>query len=426
MSNTIYKPGIGNLPNGNQNANALGSNYSNDSEYSPRETNLLSKVVKKAIFDAAPAQYNALKLLFAKPVRTVGSDEFEYIEKTFGRSPLEADTLAAAVAAVPGSSVTQTFDLTAASLDRVSEDLLITYQDGTEGVISSISGATVTVTSRPGEGLSAVAVGDIFAIRSTIMADAMDYYSTYMSLDTITRYNYVQFFKRARRWGKIEYQKYKNQGTTNYLQHDMQQKIEQIRVDMFNSMWNGQKGEYTISNGYVAKSMGGIYPSMIAAGAASANPTLAGFQAAFESLAFNTNFKSEGGTRFIYGTHEMLHNFSKIYKLPALEYAPNDEIANLQLQKIVIGGQNFVMVPCELWREPSCFPSDWARRIIVLDQETVTPVIMEGFPQITMGDTLDQKNGSGGTRENYKDFWVEAQLSIEFNNPPASFIMDIQ
>jgi hypothetical protein len=424
MSNVTYQPGVGNLPFGNQNANPQGSNYQADSQYSPTETNLLAKVVKRQIFDAAPKQYAALKILFQKSPRVVPSDEFEYVEKTFARSPLTAAGGAAAVVAVPGASVTQTFNLAAASLDRVSEDLVITYPDGTEGVIIDVTGAAVTVRSRPGVGLSAVTANDIFAIRSTIMADAMDYYSVYMRTETITRYNYIQFFKRARRWGKVELLKYQNTGTTDFLKHDLEDAVNQIRVDMFVSMFNGHKGEYTISGGHVAKSMGGIYPQMIAAGAASANVTLAGFQSAFESLAFNTNYKQVGETRFIYGTHEMLHNFSKIYKLPNVEYSPNDEVANLKLQKIEIGGQSFVMVPCELFREPSCFPSDWSKRIFVLDQETISPVIMQGLPMVDSGETLTQ--GKNGSRENYKDFWMEAQLSIEFNNPVASFIIDVQ
>jgi hypothetical protein len=49
---------------------------------------------------------------------------------------------------------------------------------------------------------------------------------------------------------------------------------------------------------------------------------------------------------------------------------------------------------------------------------------MKGFPQIEEGYTLPlQKNG---TREDYTDFWVKGQMSIEFNNPTSSFIIDMQ
>ncbi len=127
---------------------------------------------------------------------------------------------------------------------------------------------------------------------------------------------------------------------------------------------------------------------------------------------------------FIYGTDEILYEFSKIYKQPGLRYAPNDEIANLNLDMIKIGTMKFVLVPCELFKETSCFPAEWNRRILVLDQETIRPIKMKGLPQFEMGMTLDR--GANGTREMFKDWYVWAQLSIRFHNPLASFWMDIQ
>ena len=423
MSNTNYTPGLGNLPFGNRETNPQGSFYNGDSEYSPAELNLIQKAIKEVIFDAAPAQYNALKLLFAKPFSEKNLDEFEYLEKTFGRSPIEAGAISAAQAAVPGTHQTQSITVTAASASRISPDMIIIYPDGTHGVVTAVSGTTLTVNSLTDGGLPAVASGDIFAIQSTIRSDGMDYFSSYERLDTVTRYNYIQFFLRARRWARIELQKYINAGTTDYLKNDKEEKMKQLRVDMFNSFWNGVRGEYTISNGYAAKAMGGIYPTMNDAGSAAGTPTLAGLQATFESLAFLTNFKAEGGTRFIYATDQMLNEFSKIYKQPNLFYEPNNETANLRLSMIKLGTMNFVLVPCELWREESCFEADWARRVIVLDQDTVRPVKMKGIPALEMGETGDLKEGR---REDFKDWWVRSQLSIEFNNPVASFSMDVQ
>lgn len=423
MSNVAYTPGLGNLPYGNRNTNPEGSNYSTDSVYSPEESNLIAKEIRKTIFDAAPRQYDALKLLFEKSFIEKGSDEFEYLEKTFGRSPLEAQSGVGAVAAVPGSAVTQTVAITAGSLERVSKDLIIIYEDGTHGVVSNISGSNLTIQSLKSQGLPAVTAGDIFAIQSTIEADGMDYFSHYDRLETITRYNYIQFFMRAKRWSRVEMQKYINMGTTDYLMHDKQEKLKQLRIDFFNSFFNGVRGEYTISNGYAAKAMGGVYPTMVAAGAAFGNPTVAGLKATFESLAFQTNYKAEGGTRFIYATDEMLNYFSEIYKQPNLYYSPDNETANLKLRRIEIGTMNFVLVPCELFREKSCFEASWARRILVLDQDSISPVKMKGIPQLEMGET---DNRSKGTRENFTDFWAGGHLSLEFNNPVGCFHMLVQ
>ena len=425
MSNRNYVPGQGNTPFGNTNTNPQSSQYKTISGYNPTESILIAKAIKKAIFDSAPAQYNALKLLYAKPFEEVNNDEFEYLEMTFGRSVLTSNAIVAAVAAVPGSPVTQTLTLTAASMNYLTPDLIIIYPDNTKAVIRTIASATtITVESQTSSGLPAVASGDIFAIQSTIMADAMDYLSNYERMETVTRYNFVQWFIRAARWGRVELQKYENSGTTDYLVKDKEQKLKQLRVDLFNSFFNGNRGEFRISNGYIAKAMGGIYPTMVAAGSMSANPTVAGLKSAFEALAFATNYKQEGAVRFIYGCEEILYELSKVWKEPGVRYAPNDEIANLNLMEYKIGTMRFVPVNCELFRESSCFPADWKRKLLIIDQETITPIKMKGLEALRMGSTLDK--GENGTREGFRDWWVEAQLSLQMNNPLSSFYIDVQ
>lgn len=423
MANTNYTPGVGNLPFGNQNANPQGANYPNDSAYTPTETNLLAKSIEPSLYDAAPKQYAAMKLLFQKPVKDVNLDEHEYLEYTFGRQAVEATSAIAAVAASPGNVVTQSFDVSTASLSNLRVSDILTYPDNTEAVITLIAGNTITVSSRANIGISAVAIGDSFAIRSTIMADGQNQFDNYSRLETVTRYNYVQFFLRAQRWDEIEMQKYENAGTTDYMTVDKKQKVKQLRYDMFISFWNGHRGEYTLSGARVAKSMGGIYPTMIAAGSQVGTPTLGGLQATFETLAFSTNYKAEGETRFIYGTHQALHELSKVYKLSNVRYTTDTMKVNLDLGQIELGGSMYVLVPCELWKESSCFPADWNNRLIVLDQETVTPVKLKGKPLFSMGQTDPLQKGS---REQFTDFWVRGQLSLQFNNPLASFIIDIQ
>ena len=39
------------------------------------------------------------------------------------------------------------------------------------------------------------------------------------------------------------------------------------------------------------------------------------------------------------------------------------------------------------------------------------------------GATLDK--GAAGTREAFKDWYVEANLSLQFNNPLGSFYLDV-
>lgn len=423
MSQFSYTPGIGNSPFGDLNTNPQASQYGQISGYNPAETILIAKAIKEAIFDAAPEQYNALKLVFEKEIEDVNNSEFEYLESTFGRSALEATLAVAAVAAVPGVPATQVIPMTAASITHITPDLIIVYPDNSKAVVKLIAGNNVTVESQTSDGLPAVSVGDIFAIQSTIAADAMDYFSNYERLETITRYNFVQIFLRACRWGRMELQEYENSGTTNFLVRDKQEKMRQIRTDFFNAFFNGQRGEFRISNNYVAKSMGGVFPQMQAAGSMNGNPTLAGLRTMFETLAFKTNFKKEGATRFIYGTDEMLYELAKVFKDPGTRYTPSDKIADLNLNEYRMGTMRFVPVVCELFKEQSCFPKDWNRRLLVLDQESIAPVKMKGIPAMEMGSTLDA--GQNGTRETFKDFYIKGTLSQRFNNPLGSFWMDV-
>ena len=424
MSVTNYTPGVQNAPFGSPEANAQGANYAQESGFGVTETFLLEREVKRAIFDASPKQYKALKVLFAKNFEDKDSTEFTYVEKTFGRSVLEANAISAAVAAVPLTAVTQNITLTVESITGISMDMIIVYPDNTKGTVIAIAGNVITVRSHTSVGLSAVAVGEIFAVQSTINADARDHINIYTRTNVVERYNYIQQFIRARRWGREELQVWKNTGKTNYIEVDKAENMEQLRVDMFNSFWNGLRGEIQLEDNSLAKAMGGIYPLMQAANSAEGFTTLANFEDTFKTLAFATNYKSEGGVRFIYGTDEMLHNFARIFKLPQVRFEPNQEMTNLNLSSITLGTMQFVLVPCELWREESCFPADWQRRIIVLDQETVKPCKLKGLPAFEAGDTLDMK--PMGTLNDYKDWWVRSQLSLEFNNPLASFIMNIQ
>lgn len=423
MSAIAYTPGAANAPYGNLPLNPQGSNYAQESGFTTAETILIAKAVQAAIFDTAPARYDAMKILMMKPFEDVNNDEFEYLEMTFGRTAVSATAIVAAVAAVPGAVVTQVIPMTAQSVQRLTPDLIIVYPNNTKAVVRSIAGLNVTVASQTSNGLPAVAANDVFPILSSIEHDGAVGFQNYERTETVTRYNYVQLFARARRWSRMELQKHINSGTTDYLNKDKEHQIKQLRIDMFNAYWNGNRGEYQLASGVAAKAMGGVYPTMIAAGSAVGNPTLATLQTVFEQLAFATNFKVEGGTRFIYGTAEMLNELSKIYKQPGLRYTPNDTTIKLDLQRIEVGGMNFVLVPCELWREQSCFGPEWRRRLIILDQDTITPTKVKGMQAFEVGETPDAIQNQ--TLSANKDWWVKGQMGLKFNNPLGSFIIDL-
>ena len=360
---------------GNVNLNPLSANYLTDSGQTPDSTELNNRAIKYMIFDAAPAQFNAMKLLYEKPFEDVGSDEFEYFENTFGRTALTVNAVSAAVAASGSTNVTQSVTVTDATDCTIDQSII--YPNGTKGTITAISGNVLTVRSYSGLGLPAVtnvAPATVLAIQSANSADGIDYFGNYERVDLVKRYNYVQLFARAERWAEIELQKYINQGNTNFLDVQKQHKLKQLRIDLFCSYINGTRGEFILSGGKIGKATGGVYPTMVAAGSASASTPLSGLGSTLESLGYSTNYKSEGDSRMVLATAQNLNEISKIYKQSLVRYAPNDTIANLNLNKIEMPGMNFVLVPCELFRETSCFPAAWQSRILVLDQETISPV----------------------------------------------------
>ena len=199
--------------------------------------------------------------------------------------------------------------------------------------------------------------------------------------------------------------------------------MEQLRTDLFVTLFNGTKGEFKTSSTIPAKTTGGIFPSMVAAGSMSGNPTTASLVSQFKTLAFKTNYKQEGGTRMIYGTPELLHELSGAFKDPGLRYAPNDSISSMDLKQYEFGGMKFVPVPCQLFNEQSCFPATWQRKLLILDQETIQPVKLKGLSAFENGSTLDLEQGS---RDDFKDWWVKANIGVQFNNPLASFTLDVQ
>ena len=138
-------------------------------------------------------------------------------------------------------------------------------------------------------------------------------------------------------------------------------------------------------------------------------------------MAFATDYKSDG-VRFVLGTPAALYAIDKLWKEPGIRYAPNDRIADLNLTQYNIGDMKFVKVPIQVFQEASMFPIAWANRIIVLDMDSIQPVCMRGYLPIEMGETADQQQGA---REDYKEWWMQACLSLMFNNPLGSFYMDL-
>lgn len=410
-------------------ANSEGSDYA--TLISSTTTELLSKAIEKIIFPTVPQQYDAAlsAFLYMNTIQDQDSDEFYYHERGFGRAPMEVFTWTS------GTGV-----IVLAGTYAEANDIPVTVNDivtlpGTNkpAIVSIVAWSNLANTSQitvvPYTGSSFVAgdaaVGDLIPFQSVGYTDGMDFIPHYDRLDTVSRYNYIQMFARARRFGDFEMQKYLNVGTTNYIAENKTNSIEQLKSDLLVSYLNGTRGNFNInfqSGTLAGKAMGGVYPLAVAAGAPSASVPSSGLQPALESLLFQTNTLAKGATRFLLGTDESLYEISKSFKNPIL-YSPNDTIANMNLKEYEIGTNRVVPMVIPQMGDSSLFPEFFSRLVLGIDQKSIIPVKLKGIPHITMGQMKSMNSGANNLN-GYTDWWVQAQLSMKFQNPGASFIIN--
>ena len=402
--------------------NAIGDEYS--TAYSYDETSLIRRAIAYEIFDSVKAKYKVMPLLFDKPVSYELSDTFTYMEKTFGRTVLQHQT-----STQVGSSASQTITLTTGGGANVTVNKIIVYPTNRKGVVTAVSTDTLTVVPLNGQAnLPALTGDEYFAIQSSVVADGQNFLTHYDRMKKIERYNYIQLMHRDKRWTRKEMTKFRNLGNTNYYELDKQEQLDLLMQDMFASLWNGERAEANVINPegsgtYKAKTMGGIYPLMVSAGSSnSTGVTSSQLKDTFETLAFATNYKTTGATRFIFGVDQLLYELAKEYKETGTRYTPNDKIADLNLWEYRIGDMRFVPVSTELFRESSLFPVTWASRLFILDLDTIHPVCMQGYEPVEMGETSPK--GVNGSINDYTEWWIQGMLSLRFNNPLSSFYID--
>ena len=406
------------------NLNAIGDEYA--AAYSRDTTSLIRREIAHAIYDAVPAKYKVMRLLFDKPVKYVGSDVFTYMEKTFGRTVLQHQS-----STVVAAGATQTFTLTTGGGANVTKNKIIVYPTNRKAVVTAVNASTgvISVAKLNGQAdLPALAGDEYFAIQTSVIADGQNFLTHYDRMRKIERYNYLQLMHRDKRWTRKEMQKFANLGTTNYMDLDKKEKLDLLLQDMFASLWNGERAEADVTNPegsgtYKAKTMGGIYPLMVAAGSSNATGVTASqLKDTFETLTFATDYKASASTGFIFGVPQLLYELSKEYKETGMRYEPNDKIADLNLVQYKIGDMNFVPVDTTLFKETSLFPATWGARLFVLDLDTIQPVCMTGYEPIEMGQTAPK--GQSGSIKDYTEWWIQGMLSLQFNNPLSSFYID--
>lgn len=399
----------------NTNLNSVGSEYA--SLYGHDVSLLVQKLTNRAIFDAAPQQFMDLKLLNMVPAEQVNSDEFFYQEMGYQREALVATANASAV----GYPTTQTISLT--SVDYISTNTIISYPNGQKGVVVGVDTSLLTITVSPynGDTLPAVVADDVLANVSTVDHDGSDGFAQYFRASTIERSNYVQLFNKAIRYSEVELHKLKNMGTTsNFLEMERNAMFNQHRIDLSNAFWVGQKGEVPTFNGTPAKTTGGVFSSMVDAGSPNALATAGTLVDAFEDIVLSSEYGDYGAARMAYMTPRLHRALSLAYKEELTRYAPNDEIALLNLKEVNLGSSRIVLVPYKRFEDAASFPGSFKDRIVLLDMKNIKRTQLWGERS---GDTLKLEDG---VPKRYGDVWVDCNMGVKFHNPLACAWLDVQ
>lgn len=399
----------------NQNLNSVGSEYAE--LYGHDVSKMIQKLTNRAIFDAAPQQFMDLKLLNMVEAEQINSDEFFYQEMGYQREPLVATAISGAV------SFPTTQTISVVSVENISTNTIISYPNGQKGNVTFVDTSLLTITVSPynGDTLPAVAVDDVLANVSTVDYDGSEGFAQYFRASTIERNNYVQLFNKAIRYSEVELHKLKNMGTTsNFLEMERNAMFNQHRIDLSNAFWTGQKGEVVTQNGTVTKTTGGVFSSMLEAGSPNALATTATLVDAFEDIVLSSEYGDYGQARMAFMTPRMHRMLSLAYKEELTRYAPNDDIALLNLKEVNLGSSRIVLVPYKRFEDAASFPAAYANRIVILDMKNIKRTQLWGERS---GDTLKLEDG---VPKRYGDVWVDCNMGVKFHNPLACAWLDVQ
>jgi hypothetical protein len=357
-----------------------------------------------------------LKLLNMVAAEQVNSDEFFFQEMGYQREPL----LATAASAAVSFPTTQTISV--ASTDNISTNTIISYPNGQKGSVTNVDTSLLQITVSPynGDTLPAVLADDVLANVSSVDHDGSDGFAQYFRASTIERNNYIQLFNKAIRYSEVELHKLKNMGTTsNFLEMERTAMFNQHRIDLSNAFWTGQKGEVITANGTPAKTTGGVFTSMLEAGSPNALATTATLVDAFEDMVLSSEYGDYGQARMAYMTPRVHRALSLAYKEELTRYAPNDEIALLNLKEVNLGSSRIVLVPFKRFEDSASFPGSFANRIVLLDMKNIKRTQLWGERS---GDTLKLEDG---VPKRYGDIWVDCNMGVKFHNPLACAWLDI-
>lgn len=440
---------VGGTPFGNERINPEGSPYLSNAPtaLNAEATHVLERAIANKIIPTTPNSYwDALKLLFlTKPPESFSDDVYSWDEVPDQRMAITVDNgvatagtqLFAATAAVAGASVTRTVPVPAAMQQYIAINSDVVFQDGSIATVTAKTpgGNTITLTSLTGKGIPAIVQGHMLPQAGEIRADGMEGWKNVQRTGLISRFNYVATIMRASKYGRKELLKYLFNERTNYLQTDMEELVNQLRFDVLVQAFVGRKDVRILDTGEPAKGFDGLVTQMVNGNSTFGTCSVSNLQASFESIAQETNHKSKGGVRDVYAPQAVLTLMSKLYKDHKVRLENQENYANLDLEGIRFGGQTYRFCPVEPFANPHYFPEVYRSRMLVVDTDSVVPVVQKGLPMFDIAgavagargtfNELPQKTKDAITRRDYSVRDVEFNGSLKVTGPQGSFALDI-
>jgi hypothetical protein len=435
----------GGVTNGNEIANAHGSLYpylAHDT-VEAQVTSLLENEVYKTIFDTVPEKnFESLRvLMFDKTPTYFGGEECSWYEHPDQRINLIVDNgvaaagteLTAAQTPAAGAYATANIPVDQVSYDAAGINKRLHFKSttglgGWAMIVGKTAGTpnTLQVRSLVGVTLPAIIQGASITMGAELRADGERRIVNHYRTEELKRANFITWIINAREYGRREWLKWNNAGTTNHLDQEKMDIINATKFDALIEMWNGNKAPQVNDNGKSTKGTDGIKTQMINGGVSPVQTTMANFVSAHEALSFATSKRSSGVTYNI-ANEELLYQVQKAYKEHKVRYEPKSRIADLGLDAIRIGGRTHVFIPSDLFNDDAYFPG-WGNHYFMLDKSTVEMAGQKGMPYLDINNMLSKRllaffDGDRGSRDDLYTWPVEACFGVMVKDPARNSLL---
>lgn len=419
-----------NTPYGVDQTVPLGSPVIADSASTVVQSNLLQRDFGP-LFRTGPKTWDeAAMVVLGKTPITRNSRIMEWWTRGWQFAPAVAGANSASAAAVVGGFATQSVTFSTATATNLGLDTEITYPDNSVGTITAIDYSTgvATVRARRGAALPAVTSGDEFAIGlGTVMVDGRDYIPNVQRPTYGQDFNYLTRIEEACRWDRHEMVEWKNNQNLQYVEDSIRDVNERIRFKAMANFWNGTRGEIISTGGGVGTRMGGIYPFCVSAGALNQTIDVSVLQASLEAAILNTNFGARGGRRALFAREGVLLQVSKLYKGDITRVTWDNEIANLNISAIKIGGQLVYLVPTEYFSGATGLLNSgvFHNMLACVNMDNIDLAAQKGMPFYMNGTSTKSLMDGDGSLKDYTIYRAEMNFSAMYPNPLEHFFFTL-